>query len=133
MNGVQLRLNVDSRIGTGKVTGTKDYMVLTDTPFILHYYGYYEGARIVNAAKNAEYRINEVRHQTAAYIDKLAAPKAKADILAAQFPIGSWFEVYDYGVGDEVIWPYAVSVTRLNTGKYEVKSPVKVKLVLPKG
>ncbi len=132
-NGVQLRLNMDSRIGTGKVTGTKDYMVLTDTPFILHYYGYYEGARMVNAAKNAEYRINEVRHQTAAYIDKLAAPKAKADILAAQFPIGSWFEVYDYGVGDEVIWPYAVSVTRLNTGKYEVKSPVKVKLSLPKG
>jgi exo-beta-1,3-glucanase (GH17 family) len=78
-----------------------------------------------------EYKVNEVRSQKAAYIDKVASPEAKAEVLAKQFPKGSWFEVYDYGVGDEVIWPYAISVTRTGSGVYQVKSPVPVTLNLP--
>lgn len=65
--------------------------------------------------------------------DKNAAPDAKADQLASQFPNGSWFEVYDYGVGDDVIWPYSVSVVLSEDGTYQIKSPVPVKISLPKG
>lgn len=130
--GAELSLNMDSRIGTGQVTGTADLKVLTETPFTLHYYDYYEGARIVNAKGDAEYRLNEVRSKNAAMIDRTAHPEATAAKLAEQFPKGSWFEVYDYGVGDEVVWPYTVSVRRTGPGIYQVKSPVPVVVNLPK-
>lgn len=132
-NGVQLTLNMDPRIGTGQVTGTGDFAVKTDSPFSLQSYAYYEGAHLVNAARDAEYRLVEVRSANAALIDREACPNATAAELAKQFPTGSWFEVYDYGVGDEVIWPYTVSVKRLSSGVYEVKSPVPVTLNLPDG
>ena len=129
--GAQLRLNMDSHIGTGQVSGVENFKVLTATPFTLNNYGYYEGARLVNAAGNAEYRLNEVRSGVAAFIDRLASPEAKQQTLAAQVPKNSWFEVYDYGVGDTVVWPYAVSVSRTSNGIYQVKSPVPVTLSLP--
>jgi hypothetical protein len=34
--------------------------------------------------------------------------------LIQEFPKDSWFEIYDYGVGDEVVWPYSASVTSTN-------------------
>lgn len=130
--GAELSLNMDSRIGTGQATGTADFKVLTATPFTLQRYDYYEGARLVNAKGDAEYRLNEVRGASAAMIDRTAHPEATAAKLAEQFPNGSWFEVYDYGVGDEVVWPYAVSVRRTGPGIYQVKSPVPVVVNLPK-
>ncbi|MEN6403184.1 MAG: hypothetical protein ABFD94_14700 [Armatimonadia bacterium] len=129
--GVELALNMDARIGTGQVTGAADFKVLTDTPFTLQRYAYYEGARLVNEKADAEYRINEVRSGNAALIDQQAHPEAKAAKLAEQFPKGSWFEVYDFGVGDEVVWPYTVSVTQTGAGIYHVESPVPVSLTLP--
>ncbi len=44
-------------------------------------------------------------------VDRSTHPEAKADKLATEFSNQSWFDVYDYGVGDEVVWPCAVSVT----------------------
>lgn len=130
-SGVELSLDMDSCIGTGKVTGVQDYQVLTDTPFMLERFGYYEGARLTNAEGTAEYRLNEVRSGVAAFIDREAAPEARAERLDALFPIGSWFKVYDYGVGDEVVWPYAVSVTKRSEHAYEVVAPVPVTITLP--
>ncbi|MBM3474008.1 MAG: hypothetical protein FJX75_12125, partial [Armatimonadetes bacterium] len=124
--GVELLLYMDSCIGTGKVTGTQDHRVLTDTPFALQRFGYYEGARVANADGTAEYRLDEVRGGSAAMIDAEAAPEAKAATLAGEFPEGSWFKVYDYGVGDEVVWPYAVSVIKRADNVYEVRAPVPV-------
>ena len=69
-----------------------------------------------------EYRINEVRSGRGAMIDRGTHPDAKADRLAAEFPDQSWFSVYDYGVGDEVVWPYAVSVTFNADGTHHVTS-----------
>jgi hypothetical protein len=132
-DGCELRLNLDSRIGTGQVTGAEDFKVRTSTPFALQSYGYYQGARVVNADRTAEYGIVEVRSGHGALIDRQAHPEATAAKLAAEFPEGTWFEVYDYGVGDEVVWPYAVSVTRTGDGVYQVTSPVPVTLDLPDG
>jgi hypothetical protein len=129
--GAELSLYEDSCIGTGKVTGTQDFRVLTDTPFALHHFGYYEGARLTNAAGTADYRLNEVRSGAAALIDPEASPGADAATLAAEFPEGSWFKVYDFGVGDEVVWPYAVSVVKRSDAVYEVHAPVPVTLTLP--
>lgn len=131
--GCELRLNMDSRIGTGQVSGAADFTVRTNTPFVLHRYGYYEGARLVNAAGTAEYRIVEVRSGYGALVDRSEHPEATADKLAAEFPEGSWFEVYDYGVGDEVVWPYSVSVVRTANNVYQVTAPVPVTLSLPDG
>ncbi len=127
----ELALNTDSRIGTGKVTGVEDFRVLTNVAFHLHHYGYYEGARLVNAARTVEYRLNEVRNGKCAMIDARAHPEATGDKLAAEFPEGTWFNVYDYGVGDELVWPYAVSVTRTGDYAYRVTAPVPVTLSLP--
>ena len=110
-DGAELRLEFDSRIGTGKVTGHADHQVKTDTAFPLHRYRYYHGARLLNADRSAECRIIEVRSGKHAIIDPQAHPECSAETLATEFPVNSWFDVYDYGVGDEVIWPHAVSAT----------------------
>ncbi len=131
--GVELALNMDSRIGVGKVTGVEDFRVQTSTEFRLQHFGYYEGARLVNAEGTAQYRINEVRSSKAAMIDAAEHPEATADKLGGEFLEGTWFNVYDYGVGDEVVWPYAVSVTRAGDYAYRVTSPVPVTISLPEG
>ena len=131
--GAELALNMDPRIGIGQVTGTEDLKVLTDTPFQLQRYRYYQGARLVNAESNAEYRILEVRSTSAAIIDPEAHPDATADKLAKEFANGTWFEVHDFGLGDEIVWPYTVSVQLIRDGIYEVQAPVDVKITLPDG
>ena len=107
--GAELRLDLDSRIGTGKVTGVKDHRVLTDTPFPLHRFRYYHGARLVNAARTIDYKIVEVRSKGWALVDAQSHPEARAARLKGEFPANTWFEVYDYGVGDEVLWPCVVA------------------------
>jgi hypothetical protein len=131
--GAELRLEGDSRIGTGRVTGTEDGRVKTETPFPLHRFRYYHGARLVNAAHSVEYRIVEVRDRTAAILDAAVHPEATKARLADEFPVGTWFDVYDYGVGDEVVWPYVVSVMRMRPGVYRVDAPEPVEVRLPKG
>jgi len=131
--GAELSLYTDCCIGTGQVSGASEFLVASSTPFTLQRYGYYQGARLVNADATAEYTINEVRSGAGAMIDKQAHPDATAEKLAEQFPKGTWFRVYDYGVGDELIWPYAVSVVRKGPQTYEVSAPVPVRLTLPDG
>lgn len=131
--GAELRLDLDSLIGTGQVAGVEDYRVKTPTPFVLQGFRYYLGARLVNADRTAEYRITEVASGNAALIDPEAHPEATANRLAREFPQGSWFEVYDYGVGDEVVWPHVVSVTRVGPTTYQVAATGKVTLSLPNG
>ncbi|MDP6507236.1 MAG: hypothetical protein QF886_26650, partial [Planctomycetota bacterium] len=108
--GAELRLEFDSRIGTGKVTGHGDHRIATSTPFALRGYRYYHGARLVNAARTAEYRLNGIHGQV--FIDGAEHPDAKSGKLKAEFPLDTWFDVYDYGIGDEIVWPLATSVTR---------------------
>ena len=129
--GAELRLDLDSRLGTGRVTGADDFRVLTSTPFPLQRYRYYHGARLVNADRTAEYRLLDVRDSTAALLDPQASPDASGARLAKEFPENTWFDVYDYGVGDELVWPYVVTVERVNRGVYRVTAPVPVTLNLP--
>ena len=110
-DGARLHLEGDSRIGTGQVSGHSEYEVKTATPFALSGYRYYHGARLVNAERTAEYRIVDVRGS--AIVDAEAHPECPVEKLEQEFPVDSWFEVYDYGIGDEVIWPQAVSVSEV--------------------
>lgn len=132
-DGVQLRLNYDSRIGTGRCTGVAEHRVLTSTPMPLQRFRYYHGARLTNAERNVEYRIVDVRSGSAVFLDAEASPEATAAKLASQFPKDSWFDIDDYGVGDEVSWPYTASVTLVSPGQYRVTAPVPVQLRLPEG
>ncbi|HID22598.1 MAG TPA: hypothetical protein EYP14_09375 [Planctomycetaceae bacterium] len=131
--GTELRLNWDSCIGVGRSTGTTQGRVLTDTAFTLQGYRYYHGARLVSPDGQTEYRILGVRSRQAVYLDLKKHPESGADRLARQFPKGTWFAVYDYGVGDELIWPYAVSVVLEKPNRYRVTAPVPVKVQLPDG
>lgn len=132
-DGAQLRLNYDSRIGTGRCIGAADHRVLTSTPMPLQRFRYYHGARLTNAERNVEYRIVDVRSGSAVFLDAKAHADATAAKLAGQFPKESWFDIYDYGVGDELIWPYTASVTLVSPGQYRVTAPVPVQVSLPKG
>jgi hypothetical protein len=88
---------------------------------------------LTNADGSAEYRVLDARSRKAVFIDATTHADAKADKLSAEFPNDSWFEIYDYGVGDEVIWPYPVSVTLDGPGQYRVVAPVPVRVELPEG
>jgi len=107
--------------------------VQTDTPFILQGYRYYDGARLTNADRAAEYQIIEVRSGQHAIIDPAVHPDVPAARLEAEFAVGTWFDVFDYGVGDEVLWPNTVSVSRINEHAYDVTSTDRCRLNLPKG
>lgn len=131
--GAELRLDLDARIGTGRVTGAADFRVESSTPFPLHRHRYYHGARLVNAERTAEYRVLDLRDKQAAILDAAVHPDAKAETLAREFPQHTWFDVYDYGVGDEVVWPYAVSVMRVREGVYALAAPVPVEVTLLAG
>ena len=127
--GAELRLEFDSRIGTGKVTGHADHLVQTATPFVLGRCRYYHGARLLNAQRSAEYRIIGVRNQVV--IDPDVHPDCLAEKLAAEFPLNSWFDLYDYGVGDEIVSPLVVSVTQVGPVAHKVTATDEVILTLP--
>jgi len=128
--GAELRLEFDSRIGTGKVSGHDANLVNTSTPFPLSRYRYYHGARLLNAAGTAEYRLIEVRSDRGAIIDASVHPEAAADKLAVEFPTDTWFEVYDYGVGDEVVFPHACSVTLTGLSACDITATTKLTATL---
>ncbi len=131
--GVKLALANDSLIGTGRVTGAADFKVLTGTDFVLQRWDYYHGARILNEDGSADYRINEMRSKSAAMIDQHMHPEATAARLGEQFAEGSWFRVYDYGVGDKVVWPNVVSVMVRDDHRVEVTGAGTISVTLPEG
>ena len=114
--GAELRLDLQSLIGMGQVGSLEGLAIHSPTPFYLRGYRYYHGARIVNAKKNAEYRLagirTDYRTKNTVFIDSQAYPGLDPEKLKAEFPEGSWFEVYDYGVGDQVVWPKVVCVSQ---------------------
>jgi hypothetical protein len=114
--GLELELATDSRIGIGRVTGIDGRNILTDTRFYLGGFRYYHGARLTNAGMNAEYSTADVVNRKYVQIDPAAHPAVDPVKLTAEFPVGSWFEIYDYGVGDEVVWPI-VSETTIPPGR----------------
>ena len=114
--GLELALATDPRIGTGRVTGVEGRNILTDTRFYVGGFRYYHGARLTNAAGSAEYFAADVVNKKYAQIDPAANPLVDGAKLAAEFPVGSWFEIYDYGVGDAVAWP-AVTEASLAAAK----------------
>ncbi|MGD9494863.1 MAG: hypothetical protein AB7Y46_01005 [Armatimonadota bacterium] len=130
-DGAVLSLAMDPRTGTGRVTGTADHRVLTDTPFNLHRFGYYDGAHIINADGSACYRINEVRSGAFALIDPVAHPEASAERLAGEFAEDTWFEVYDYWVGDQVVWPMVVSARLTGASTWDMSTGGSVQVRLP--
>lgn len=106
----RVQLALDSRIGTGKVTGYGDHLVKTSTPFQLRGFRYYDGARLVNAEGTAEYRLSGIKG--GAFIDPHTHKEVSPATLAKQFPLGTWFNIYDYGPGDELVLPTVAVISR---------------------
>jgi hypothetical protein len=76
-------------------------------------------------------RINEVRSSRFALIDRERHPDATADALAEAFPPGTWFEVFDYGVGDRVRWPMVASVTQKSPHTWDMNAGSGARVSLP--
>jgi hypothetical protein len=130
-SGTELHLDTESLIGEGLVKGSEDLRVLTSTSFPLHRVRYYHGARLLNSDNSNEYRLTEVRDKEAALIDPDYHKGVAASKLASDFPIGSWFQVYDYGLGDEVVWPYTVSLTEVGPRLMRILAPIPVQITVP--
>jgi hypothetical protein len=128
-DGVVLHLEFDPLVGIGRVSGYDAAFVKSDTPFHLRGMRYYHGARLANAAGDIEYRILGI--SGGAHVDTVKHPEVDANKLADEFPLDTWFNVYDYGVGDEVILPHAVSVSRTGPTVYQVTTTDDVTLSLP--
>jgi hypothetical protein len=128
-----LILEYDPCIGLGQVTGSADHRVLTDTAFRLQGGRYYHGARITNAAGSAEYHLGGIASGRFALIDRELHPEASGEKLAAEFPPDSWFTVYDYGIGDELVLPGTVVVRQVGPAAYRVAAWDRPTLNLPAG
>lgn len=122
-------LGLDPLVGIGRVTDHDAGRIRTDTPFPLSGARYYHGARVVNAAEDTEYRIAGVAG--GAVIDPALHPGVTAEKLAVEFPEESWFSIYDYGVGDEVVWPHTVVVSWTGLVDYRVAATGPVSVSLP--
>ncbi len=129
--GAELQLEYDPLVGVGQVSGYEDGKVLSNTPFQLRGYRYYHGAWVENAAGDKHYRLAGIAG--GAVFDPELHPDVNAAQLEVEFPKQSWFKVRDYGVGDEVVWPQAVSVSRSNQHVYTMTAGADFTLSLPKG
>jgi hypothetical protein len=107
-----LKLEFDPCIGIGRVTGIEPGKVLTDTRFYLRGFRYYHGARIGNEEGTVSYRIAGIDDRDYVLLDAAENPDIGVDDLTRAFPADSWFGIYDYGVGDTVVWPNCASVVR---------------------
>jgi hypothetical protein len=105
-----LTLEFDPCIGSGLSKGAADGRVLTDTHFPLRGCRYYHGARVAPASGSAEFPVAGI--QSGGFVllgSEGAALPAKADLEQA-FPAGSWFSLYDYGVGDWLEWTHVATM-----------------------
>ncbi|MBT3380871.1 MAG: hypothetical protein HN742_02330 [Lentisphaerae bacterium] len=107
-----LQLELDSCVGIGQVQGVAADRVLTETKFHLRGYRYYDGARLVSESGTTEYRVAGVRSTQFVLIDTREHADLDAALLRAEFPEGSWFEIHDYGVGDQLSWPNIAVLSR---------------------
>ena len=81
---------------------------MTDTRFPLRGCRYYHGARIVSADGRTEHSVNGVH--SGAFVLLEQGPQTAASDLERAFPAGSWFALYDYGVGDWLEWTHAATL-----------------------
>jgi len=114
--GARLRLEGDSMIGMGLVTGTDSPKILTSTAFPLRGYRYYHAARITNQGERIEARLAGISSERFALLQEESARRLGEDLLADSFPVGSCFYVYDYGVGDRVTLPQTMKTVSANLG-----------------
>jgi hypothetical protein len=103
-----LTLEFDPCVGIGQSQGAADGRVLTGTRFPLRGFRYYHGARIASADGSAEFPVKGIQSAGFVLLDE-APGTAKADLERA-FPAGSWFSIYDYGVGDWLEWTHVATL-----------------------
>jgi hypothetical protein len=131
--GARLRLEFDSLIGIGRVTGWAEGRVLSDARFPLQGFRYYHGARIVPEAGGEDLAVEEIRDRDGVFLEADRHGGMAASELERRFPRGSWFRIYDYGVGDELVWTLQSSLARVGDGIYRLSSTGVPEAVLPQG
>ncbi len=131
----ELQLALDPRIGEGPVERTIASAVVSGVQLHLAGMRYYHGKTLANEAGSVAYRLAGVQGQQLIYLDQGKHGAVAATKLAEEFGDSDGdgikrYLIYDYGVGDEALVSYAVSIRRLAT-RWQVVSPVALTLRLP--
>jgi len=105
-----LTLELDPCVGIGQSAGAADGRVLTGTRFPLRGFRYYHGARIATADGSAEFPVKGVHSGGFVLVGAEGAGAVPQAELEKAFPAGSWFSLYDYGVGDALEWTHVATL-----------------------
>lgn len=105
-----LTLELDPCIGIGQSQGVAAGRVLTGTRFPLRGFRYYHGARIATADGSAEFPVKGVHSGGFVLVGTEGAEAVPGADLEKAFPAGSWFSLYDYGVGDWLEWTHVAAL-----------------------
>lgn len=144
---VRLKLNTTSLLGEGVSSGTEDGTIKNEV--MLDYAGLrlvdgkwrsapslYLGSTLEDESGKVSLPVNGVRADgkpADTQYDVVLDPKVKpaADKLAAMFPTGAVFNLYDYGVGDEVTVPCVISLSASGDGTYSLEATDDATVTLP--
>ena len=144
---VRLKLNTTSLLGEGISSGTDDGAVKNDV--MLDYAGLrlvdgkwhsgvsvYVGSRLEDESGKVSLLVKGVRSDGKpedVQYDVVLDPNTKpeADKLAKMLPSGTVFNLYDYGVGDQVTVPCVMSLRANADGTYSLAATDDVTVTLP--
>ena len=144
---VKLKLNTTSLLGEGISTGTEDGTVRNEV--MLDYAGLryvggkwlsggsvYVGSRLETESGKFSLLVKGVRSDgepPGVKYDVILDPKAEAtkSKLAAILPVGTVFNLYDYGVGDQIAIPCVMSLKANADGTYALVATDDVTVTLP--
>ncbi|HUS80202.1 MAG TPA: hypothetical protein VM283_02975, partial [Armatimonadota bacterium] len=113
--GVELKLNLDPRIGEGPVKSSEDGKLVSGALLRMYPWHYFAGKHLANEDASAIRRLSDVPNGTECLLDAAegALPAAQlADEFGDRDGDGlKRFVIYDYGPGDQVTIPCWVAVS----------------------
>ena len=132
----ELTFELDPRICEGPVTATRDNAVTSGVTLQLAGLRYCHGKTLTNEDGSVAFRVSGVTGRTTVWIDPEEHGAVPAEQVQRAFhdPDGDGsrrFLVYDYGVGDEVAVPTAVSLRNASETQWRLETPVDVEVTLP--
>jgi hypothetical protein len=132
----QLTLNLDPRLCEGPVTSTSDNAIASGVTLQLAGLRYCHGKTLTNEDGSTVYRVSGVTGRKTAWIDPDKHGSVSAEKLKRQFGDLDGdgiarFLIFDYGVGDEVSVPTAVSLHKTAKNRWSLETSTNVLLTLP--
>jgi hypothetical protein len=138
----RLTLELDPRIGEGLAVGNQPNGLRTASPLYLAGWRYYHGKTLSNEDGSVCYRLGGATRCDGRFgdydvwIDPLHHGAIEGHVLEKEFVDKDGdglkrFVIYDYGVGDEAVVTFGVSLYRTDSQRWRLQTPVPVTIRLP--